>query len=359
MSKNSERNEETLAKARSIAKVALGGSSAFSQLSTDEQLAVYRDRVDEEYNNLLQADSTTYSQGMTDNRKVEKFSDLQKKEGIRKRDGLGNERIVDDSRFDNKNMDKAAKRMADMVDAVAFPDFVSDLLTGVFHANVQANIEQMEAYQNMLKQATKSLATYIQQITPEQSFAYLAENNSDEFGLSFPDMDDFGDEDSDKVILTDKNGNPVDTEDTKIKAKIMDAQIAMAKEQRALLRESVLMGVQRLVVDKGTIQAGLIIDISSKATVTKTEKGKTNRDRKSSSWHLGGGGTARGRRGGTVGLGITTSKGQKSEIRVASASGVQDDSLKAKMTGNVEITFRTDHFKLDNFKKTLGMEDEE
>ena len=67
-----------------------------------------------------------------------------------------------------------------------------------FEANVQANIDQMEAYQSMLKKATKSLSSYIKEVSPEQSFAYLAENNSDEFSLSFPSMDD---ENKEAIIL--------------------------------------------------------------------------------------------------------------------------------------------------------------
>ena len=346
--------KEVLSIARSRAKEALGASPSFHKLSKSDQMGVYRDTVNTELERLKSEGNLTKQMAdpRFDNRNIATASNNR----IKKRPGLGDENIIDNDSFNNKNMDQMGDRAKDILDAVDFPDFVSDLLTGVFDANVKANIDQMEAYQQMLKSATKSLSEYIKNISPEQSFAYLAENNSDEFGLSFPDMDDEG---GDQILLTDKDGNPVDTEDTKIKAKIMDAQIAMAKEQRTLLKESVLMGVQRLVVEEGTIEAGLNISISSKANVTRTEKGRVAQERKNNSFHIGGGGN-RGHRGrGVMGAGFMASKGQKSQVRVASAAGVQNDSAKADISGKVVIKFKTDYFKLDNFAKALGVSEDD
>jgi hypothetical protein len=39
------------------------------------------------------------------------------------------------------------------------------------------------------------------------------------------------------VALTDKDGNRLDVGDNELKARIMDAKIRMAQEQRAMLRE--------------------------------------------------------------------------------------------------------------------------
>ena len=130
-----------------------------------------------------------------------------------------------------------------------------------------------------------------------------------------------------QLFLTDKDGNPVDTEDTKIKSKIMDAQIAMAKEQRALVRETVLMGVQRLVVDKGTIKAGLKIDVRASSNVTKTEKGQMDQVTNSNSFRLGAGMRGFGR----AGIGFSASKGRKSQVRVSSAAGVEKTDNRAQI----------------------------
>ena len=81
-------------------------------------------------------------------------------------------------------------------------------------------------------------------------------------------------------LLMDKDGNEVDTEDSKIKAKIADAQLAIAKERRKLLRETIMMGINRLVIDKGLVRSKVVFDIQSKSNVTKTDKAQDQKTRK-------------------------------------------------------------------------------
>jgi len=149
------------------------------------------------------------------------------------------------------------------------------------------------------------------------------------------------------VILTDKEGNAVDTEDTRIKTRIMDAKIAMAKEHRALLRETILMGVSRLVVERGTVKASVIFDIQATEQIRKMDRAGT-KDNSATS-----GGTQFS--GGFLGsiLGSPSHGAQHSQsssrITVASAQSQGDTKLAAKVTGSVEIVFKSDYFKLDNF----------
>ena len=91
---------------------------------------------------------------------------------------------------------------------------------------------------------------FVNAIDNTAAFGYLAESKSDEFSLDFDDKDP-DDRGQPKAVLTNKEGERVDIGDNEIKAKIMDAKIAMAKEQRALLRETILMGITRLVVERG------------------------------------------------------------------------------------------------------------
>jgi hypothetical protein len=154
---------------------------------------------------------------------------------------------------------------SDFIDAVSFPTFVSDLLDGVFKANLKVTKDQMVAYQELLKAATQSLAFYIKKIPPKESFAYLAANDDDNFSLNFP-------ADDSPAELTDKEGNVMarageEAEDATIKVKIMDATLAMAKEQRAMLREVLLMGVTRLAVERGVIRASVKFDFKATENV--------------------------------------------------------------------------------------------
>lgn len=257
--------------------------------------------------------------------------------------------LIDESRHQNKRIDQLGDIASDFIDAVDFPTFVGDLLDGVFRANLKVTKDQMVAYQELLKAATQSLAFFMKKIPPQESFAYLAANDDDNFSLSFPAEG--------PAELTDKEGNVVarageDAEDASVKAKIMDATLAMAKEQRAMLREILLMGVTRLVVEKGVIRASVKFDFKATEDITRQDKGAVQdaRSWSNSAAHSGGffGSIFGGPQGGK------TSSGRHAQLSVSTTKSEGDTSVAANLQGFVEITFKTDYFRLDNFAAMYG-----
>jgi len=256
---------------------------------------------------------------------------------------------IDESRHQNKRIDQLGDIASDFIEAVDFPTFVSDLLDGVFKANLKVTKDQMVAYQELLKAATQSLAFFMNKIPPQESFAYLAANDSDNFSIDFPP--------DEPAQLTDKEGNVVakageEAEDAAIKAKIMDATLAMAKEQRAMLREVLLMGVTRLVVEKGVIRASVKFDFKATENVDRQDKAMVQDSR---SWsnsisHSGGffGSILGGPQGGN------TNSGRHAQLSVATTKSDNDTSVTANLTGFVEIQFKADYFRLDNFATMYG-----
>jgi hypothetical protein len=202
-----------------------------------------------------------------------------------------------------------------------------------------------------MKAATASISKFVNAIDDAASFGYLAENDSDNFSLSFDDeeKDENG---QPKQVLTDKDGNVIagksDEEvSAEIKAKIMDAKIAMAKEQRALLRETILMGVSRLVVEKGNVKASVIFDFKADEKIQKQDKASISKQRSTSTSHRASTGLLGSIFGGPeVGGTVST---RDTQISVSSAKSEASTSLAAKLTGSVDITFKSDYFKLDNF----------
>ncbi len=262
--------------------------------------------------------------------------------------------LIDDKRHQNARIDQAGELAGGFVDEVDFPGFVKDLLKGVFDANLKVTLDQMEAYQKLLKAATQSLTTFMSKIKPEAAFGYLAENNSDEFGLSFSDKDDDLDaEGNRKIVLTDKDGNAVDTEDTRIKTRIMDATLQMAREQRAMLRETILMGITRLVVEKGNVKASVLFDIKASEQIQKADKAALEDVKSTSASISHSTGVLGSIFGGSLGGGFTRSS-RHSQLSVSSAKSVANTELAAKITGSVDITFKSDYFKLDNFAAMYG-----
>ncbi|MFH1717985.1 MAG: hypothetical protein ABIF19_11575 [Planctomycetota bacterium] len=228
--------------ARRNTREALAMSMGFRSLSLSDQRDVFMNRYREECRELAgkrQGGLTTQAGVAEALKKSEKANDL-----------------IDDDRHKNVRLDQAGELAGEFVDEVDFPGFVRDLLKGVFDANLEVTLRQMEEYQKLLKTATASVSKFVNAIDNTAAFGYLAENQGDDFNIDFSE-DETEKDGTPKGVLADKDGEPVDMDDNEVKAKIMEAKIAVAKEHRAMLRETILMGITRLVVQKGIVKAAV------------------------------------------------------------------------------------------------------
>ena len=226
----------------------------------------------------------------------------------------------------------------ELVDSVDFPQFVGDLLKAVFNANLKVMKEQTDAYIKLMKECTKSTADFIKKISDDDTFAKLAENKGDMYNVTTEQQPDG----SSKLVLTDPQGEKVDTDDSEVKRAILDTKLLMAKEHRAALREVLLMGVTRLVVEKGNIEAGVefMITANRKSTAMHRDENintvSLQMEYDPPLWGLFGGPS------GSMSMTNTN-------IQVNTSQKEATDTLSAKLTGKVNIQFKTDYFKLDNF----------
>lgn len=367
--------QEHTAIARMQAQQDLAGMPGFHSMSRNDQLAVYRNLVDEKYRALAGAgnghaapgDAVSSQQAFgtvaTGARNVLGALKGPANELVKRLPDFGQKRasdLIDDDRHLNQRIDQAGDLAGQFIDNVDFPKFVRDLLKGVFDANLQVTIQQMEAYQRLLKSATQDIAKFVNAIDNTAAFGYLAENHGDEFSLDI-DTDDDGKPKADDngqpvMALTDKEGNKLassaDIGDNELKARIMDAKIAMAKEQRALLRETILMGITRLVVERGVVKASVLFDIKAGEKIDKADKAALKRAM-SHGHSLSGGGGVIGNIFGVPSGGGSTSL-SNTQISISSAKSTATTSLEAKLAGSVEIVFKSDYFKLDNFANMYG-----
>lgn len=232
----------------------------------------------------------------------------------------------------------------ELVDSVDFPQFVADLLKAVFDANLTVMKTQTDSYIKLMKEATKSTADFIKKIKDDESFVALAESKSDQFNLSMEQ----GPDGQMKLGLTDPDGNAVDVEDTKVKQAIMETKVRMAQEHRAALREVLLMGVTRLVVEKGQIEAGVEFQITANRKSTASHQDQ-NVNVSNLQMEYGGGlmGSIFGGPSGSFSMTNTN-------IQVNTSQKEATDTLSAKLQGKVNIQFKTDYFKLDQFAAMYG-----
>jgi hypothetical protein len=325
----SSQDVTTLARAK--AQEVLARLPQFHEMAWGDKLSLYKSLVEENVRALGMPNGHGVAAAMAGPKKA---SDL-----------------IDDKRHENRRIDQAGQLAGEFVENVDFPKFVRDLLKGVFDANLQVTLQQMESYQKLLKTATKSIAEFVNAIDNTAAFGYLAENNSDEFSIDFDDNDK-DDNGQPKAVLTNKEGEVLapasgDIGDNAIKAKIMDAKIAMAKEQRALLRETILMGITRLVVERGKVKASVLFDIKAGEQINKADKAAMKEAHSSGSSVKAGGGLI----GSIFGhpSGGHTRSDSKTQISISSSKSTATTSLEAKLAGEVEIIFKSDYFKLDNF----------
>lgn len=275
---------------------------------------------------------------------------------------------------------------------VNFVEFVSGLIQGVFHAIVTASIEQMEAYGKLVASVAKSLNQFRDEnVSENQGRDHLVEQFPDLFEIGDKNDDFFGGGAGPRVKLRDGvdedaalskvnstlpvEGGPLkslDLDDDETERKLVQAsrtQLATSRQQ--LLATMVLMGINRIVITDGKIQAKILYDFQAKDTFRRQRSavaadyardmyGNVQRtyDQDSTWDNSSEGGERRGQagtdqyeeRGGNWYAKGSYKYSQKPIVTAMStASETSDASLstKAQLAGVVDVNFKSDYFPLE------------
>jgi hypothetical protein len=311
-------DDEIVAQARANAFDILSSSGPFHNLPYSDQQSIYLDTVDSEFHKIRRRRGLPVRSRLpTLSRATE--TDTGAQMGYKGYD---------------PGFQGDTTAFKDLVDSVDFPQFVGDLLKAVFDANLKVMKEQTDSYIKLMKECTKSAAEFIVKVKDEETFAKLAESKNDQYNITQgPDG---------TISLTNPQGDKVDTEDAAVKKDILDTKIMMAKEHRAALREVLLMGVTRLVVEKGSVEAAVEFMITANRKSTASHK---DQNINVTSLQMDYDAPLGGLFGGPSGSMSMTN----TNIQVNTSQKEATDTLSAKLTGKVNIQFKTDYFKLDNF----------
>ena len=144
----------------------------------------------------------------------------------------------------------------ELLDAVDFPAFVSDLVRGVFQAIADASIEQMEAYADLLESVTQSVDQFREgNATDDQAIDYLTTTFPDVFARAnnkghTVEKRRGATEDRWALALT-VLGLPDATHmlktDTLSDRLVQATRRHLVRERQQLLATMVLIGIQRIV----------------------------------------------------------------------------------------------------------------
>jgi len=244
---------------------------------------------------------------------------------------------------------QGAAAFTGLVQAVNFPAFVSGLIDGVFNAIVSASIKQMEAYQKLVENVAKSVDQYMKDnVTENSARDYLASRYPDQL-----QVDTSGDkptlkvkDGSDDSSLPDFAGDlglhqKVDSLDDEAAEQVLvpGARRRMAMDRQQLLATMVLMGINRLVVTDGTIEASCTFSLDTRDRVARHYDRASEYDYQSEYQESGGGWFSPDYNvDSTAKFQVTTHQSEDSESKV---------DLHAKLGGKVRVNFKSETFPLD------------
>lgn len=244
-----------------------------------------------------------------------------------------------------------------MIRDVNFPAFVAGLIDGVFNAIVTSSIKQMDAYAELVKNVAKSVDDFMKDNISENSARdYLANRYPDHLQV---------DTSGDSPVLKPKDGaddsslpdffkdlglaQPVTSldQDTAEQVLMPAARQRMAMDRQQLLATMVLMGINRLVVTDGHIQASCTFTLDTTDSVNRHYDTASQQDRdrtyseKGQVWYNP---NATYDRSNSAHFTVSTHQNEDSAAQTA---------LHAQLGGKVQVNFKSDTFPLEKMADAL------
>jgi hypothetical protein len=239
-----------------------------------------------------------------------------------------------------------------LVEAVDFPQFVRQLIDGVFNSIVEASIRQMHEYGKFLEGVVKSVQEFASDhVSEQEGRQYLADKFPSALKLSGGGI---GGQQSLEVIDEDKlpdfksqlgfQGEIDLGSEEGEQAIVQAAQLKLARMRQQQLASMVLLGINRIVVTDGHINAKVVFDVHGTET--------THGEHEDTSWQRQSDYQSKYKRErsfwGTSGSGETE---VHTKIRTDTTRNFNtaDSALdaKAKLTGEVRINFKSETFPLE------------
>jgi len=300
---------------------------------------------------------------------------------------------IGQSRFQAQAAREGAEVAGILLQKVNFPTFCASLIQGVFHAIVEASIEQMEAYGKLVSSVAQSLSQFRDtNVSDNQGRDHMVDQFPDLFQIGTADdgsgnnaprlqLRDGVDEDAalarvnERVPMEGGALTSLDMSDEEIEQKVtLAARNQLAASRQQLLATMVMMGINRIVVTDGKIQAKILYDFQARdnrkmqrsavaydyardqsGNVQRTTSGEGTSEvnqegsEYSSSRDQSGASQNDRRDGSYYAKGTYKYAEQPILTAMSTASETTDAALqsKASLAGVVDINFKSDYFPLE------------
>ncbi len=258
-----------------------------------------------------------------------------------------------------------------LVKKVDFPKFVGGLIKNVFQAIVESSIEQMRAYGELIANVSKSVDQFMtDNISQGAGRDWLAQRYPDALGVEInQDASAFaegaeappptaqlvprGDAPEQRLadISRDLGISPAvtDISDPNAELKIVTAaRLQMAKSRQQLLSSMVMLGINRIVVTDGTINAKVVFDMRAEDKAKRhytasmsdvsAQRSKQSANMSYGAWFS------------PIDTSVSAESEQEHVATVGSAVDETSESraeVKAKLSGEVRVNFKSDYLPLE------------
>jgi hypothetical protein len=272
--------------------------------------------------------------------------------------------------FEAQAVRQGIEQFGALVQKVDFPKFVGGLIQNVFQAIVDTSIQQMRAYGELLANVAKTVDQFAQDnISTNNARDWLAGKYPDALDVSIGGTSgefEEGAEAPAAVQLTAKGENPEQrlaeiskdlgfekpvtdisdpNEETRL---VLGARLEMARGRQQLLASMVILGINRIVVTDGHIQAKVIFDVRAEDEAKREYKASMfDRAQQSTAVKMSAG------YGGWFSPVSASMSTSASTDHVATVQSAVDDTseskaeVKAKLTGEVKVNFKSDYFPME------------
>jgi len=250
---------------------------------------------------------------------------------------------------------EGTESFGELVQKVDFPKFVGQLIKNVFQAVVDASIQQMQAYGEMLSATAKTVDQFAaDHITDNQARDYVANRypsavEVDTSGEGGPRLKSKGD--ASDLDLGAEMGVEGGLDDEEAEQQLISGvKLQMAQQRQQLLATMVLLGINRIVVTDGHINAKVLFDMRATDTASSRNQAQMQDEQKSH---------AQSSSGWLTNLVGGYDVGTSHETTVASAADDRSDSraaLKAQLSGDVKVAFKSETFPLERMVDLMGIQ---
>ena len=254
-----------------------------------------------------------------------------------------------------------------LVGKVDFPKFVGGLIKNVFQAIVESSMDQMKAYGELIANVAKTVDQFmVDNIGPGAGRDYLANRFPEDLSFEVGSTSDFavGDEapPTARIVATgddpatalakisaEMNVNPpiTDLSDADAEQRLVTAaRLQLARQRQQLLSSMVMLGINRIVITDGSINAKVVFDMRASDTVNQENRASMF-DRES---QMNRNTTAAGFGGWGFGAATRNTNEQSHVATVGSAVDETSESkaeVKAKLSGDVRVNFKSDYLPLE------------